>query len=97
MRDEEYNLVHFLTQFPHNFKFDPCINFDLEFLELLKSAIVVFVRIWKNIHSIRKKCLNTLFYAFHEVLRRPLNTILSFLIPGHQKFKKCKIYLFCPN
>ena len=30
------------------FKFDPCINFDLEFLELLKCAIMPFVRIWKN-------------------------------------------------
>ncbi len=28
-----------------NFKFEPCLSFDLEFPELLKGAIVAFVRI----------------------------------------------------
>ncbi len=42
-----------------NLKFDPCINFDLEFLELLNCAIVAFISFLKNTHSttiISKKC-----------------------------------------
>ncbi len=53
---EEYIVVHIWTQFTQ-IKFDHCINFDLEspyFEDLYhdsKGAIVVFVRVWKTMHS----------------------------------------------
>ncbi len=50
MWDEEYTGTWFDTVCT-NFKFDPCINFNLEFLKLFKGSIVAFVGIWKNTHS----------------------------------------------
>ena len=49
-----------------NFMLDPYVNFDLEFLNLPKGAIVAFVSMWKSTSTTLRSYINRTL--FHEVL-----------------------------
>ena len=62
--DKKYVGICFNTIYT-NYKCDLCINFNLEFLEMPRGAIVAFVRIWKNTDS------TTIFPSSHPHIPTP--------------------------